>query len=61
MASTADAGDLGPGTLPGGYAVETAGLVKRFGDRTAVDRVELRVPPGWRLGIWGRTARARPR
>ena len=37
------AGQMAPA---GGYAVETAGLTKRFGDRVAVDRVDLRVPAG---------------
>jgi hypothetical protein len=38
MVSSERARDTKPGTMPGGYAVETSGLVKRFGDRTAVDR-----------------------
>ena len=37
----------------GGYAVETAGLTKRFGDRTAVDRVSLLVPRGTAFGYLG--------
>jgi len=36
-----------------GYAVETTGLTKRFGDRTAVDRVDLRVPAGTAFGYLG--------
>jgi len=39
--------------MTGGYAVETAGLTKRFGDRTAVDRVSLRVPAGTAFGYLG--------
>ena len=38
---------------PGNYAVETAGLTKRFGDRTAVNRVDLRVPAGIAFGYLG--------
>jgi ABC-type branched-subunit amino acid transport system ATPase component len=53
-----EAGQVSPAD---GYAVETAGLTKRFGDRTAVDRVDLRVRPGRRSAIWGPTARGRPR
>ena len=42
------------GTLAaGGYAVETCGLTKRFGDRTAVDRVNLLVPRGTAFGYLG--------
>jgi ABC-2 type transport system ATP-binding protein len=37
----------------GGYAVETCGLTKRFGDRTAVDRVNLLVPQGTAFGYLG--------
>ena len=35
------------------WAVETVGLVKRFGDNTAVDGVELRVPRGSAFGYLG--------
>jgi ABC-2 type transport system ATP-binding protein len=35
------------------YVIETVGLTKRFGDRTAVDRVELRVPRGSAFGYLG--------
>jgi len=35
------------------YVIETAGLTKRFGERTAVDRVELRVPRGSAFGYLG--------
>jgi ABC-2 type transport system ATP-binding protein len=41
------------GLPPGGYAVETSGLTKRFGDRTAVDRVDLLVPAGTAFGYLG--------
>jgi ABC-2 type transport system ATP-binding protein len=53
MVAPASAGDMEPGTLPGGYAVETSGLTKRFGDRTAVDRIDLRVPAGVAFGYLG--------
>jgi hypothetical protein len=36
--------DVSPGRDD--LVVETQGLTKRFGDRTAVDSVELQVPPG---------------
>jgi ABC-2 type transport system ATP-binding protein len=35
------------------FVVETAGLTKRFGDRVAVDDVELRVPRGSAFGYLG--------
>ena len=38
---------------PGGYAVETSGLTKRFGDRTVVDQVDLLVPAGTAFGYLG--------
>src|ERR1700739_4009148 len=34
-------------------AVETDGLVKRFGERAAIDRVDLRVPMGSAFGFLG--------
>jgi ABC-2 type transport system ATP-binding protein len=37
----------------GGYAVETAGLTKRFGGRTAVNQVDLLVPAGTAFGYLG--------
>src|SRR5712691_10174650 len=40
-------------TTPSPYVVETAGLTKRFGDRTVVDNVELRVPRGSAFGYLG--------
>jgi ABC-2 type transport system ATP-binding protein len=36
-----------------GYVVETSALTKRFGDRVAVDNVELRVPRGSAFGYLG--------
>ena len=36
-----------------GFVVETSGLTKRFGDRVAVDNVELRVPRGSAFGYLG--------
>jgi ABC-2 type transport system ATP-binding protein len=38
---------------PGGWAVETRGLTKRFGVNAAVDGVELRVPRGSAFGYVG--------
>ena len=35
------------------HAIETSGLTKRFGDRTAVDDVDLRVPRGSAFGYLG--------
>src|SRR5438093_11395036 len=35
------------------YVVETSGLTRRFGERVAVDNVELRVPPGSAFGYLG--------
>src|SRR6266516_6459347 len=35
------------------YVVETSALTKRFGDRVAVDNVELRVPRGSAFGYLG--------
>ena len=35
------------------YVVETEGLTKRFGDRLAVDRVDLRIPAGSAFGYLG--------
>ncbi|MFL5979889.1 MAG: ABC transporter ATP-binding protein, partial [Gaiellaceae bacterium] len=35
------------------YVVETSGLTKRFGERVAVDTVDLRVPPGSAFGYLG--------
>ena len=36
-----------------GFVVETSGLTKRFGNRVAVDNVELRVPRGSAFGYLG--------
>jgi ABC-2 type transport system ATP-binding protein len=41
------------GSSPYPYVIETVGLTKRFGERTAVDRVELRVPRGSAFGYLG--------
>jgi len=35
------------------FAVETTGLTKRFGRRTVVDHVDLRVPRGSAFGYLG--------
>src|SRR6266516_1405434 len=43
--------EKGYGSSP--YVIETSGLTKRFGDRTAVDRVELRIPRGSAFGYLG--------
>ena len=42
-----------PGPPPGGWAVETHGLTKRFGSNVAVDDVELLVPRGSAFGYLG--------
>ena len=34
-------------------AIETRGLTKRFGERTAIDSVDLRVPRGSAFGFLG--------
>ncbi len=44
---------MGTGLPPRGYAVETSGLTKRFGDRTVVDQVGLLVPAGTAFGYLG--------
>ena len=36
-----------------GYVVETFGLTKRFGDRVAVDGVDLHIPRGVAFGYLG--------
>jgi ABC-2 type transport system ATP-binding protein len=41
------------GQAPDGPAVETTGLTKRFGERTAIDRVDLHVPRGSAFGFLG--------
>ena len=33
--------------------IETSGLTKRFGERTAVDHADLQVPPGVAFGFLG--------
>jgi ABC-type multidrug transport system ATPase subunit len=42
-----------PDLSPGGLAIETSGLVKRFGGRAAIDGVDLRVPRGVAFGFLG--------
>lgn len=37
----------------GGYALEVAGLTKRYGDRTVVDHLDFTVPPGRVTGFLG--------
>ena len=44
---------LGAGTSGDGFVVETFGLTKRFGDRTAVDGVDLHIPRGVAFGYLG--------
>ena len=39
--------------LPHDFVVETSGLTKRFGDRFAVDSVDLRIPRGVAFGYLG--------
>src|SRR3954471_21802079 len=41
------------GTADGGYVVETFGLTKRFGERVAVDGVDLHIPRGVAFGYLG--------
>ena len=53
MISSEDAPVMEPDTMPVGCAVQTSGLVKRFGDRTAVNQVDLRVPAGTAFGYLG--------
>ncbi len=38
---------------PGGLAIETRGLTKRFGERTALDGIDLQVPRGSAFGFLG--------
>jgi ABC-2 type transport system ATP-binding protein len=47
------AAEGGRRTLGAMHAIETSGLTKRFGDRIAVDDVELRVPRGSAFGYLG--------
>jgi ABC-2 type transport system ATP-binding protein len=44
---------LGAGTSDEGFVVETFGLTKRFGERTAVDGVDLHIPRGVAFGYLG--------
>src|SRR3954462_1278025 len=48
-----EAGDARPARTNGAPAVETFELVRRFGDFTAVDRVNLRVAAGSFFGFLG--------
>src|SRR3954447_10259030 len=41
------------GSADAGFVVETFGLTKRFGGRTAVDGVDLRIPRGVAFGYLG--------
>jgi ABC-2 type transport system ATP-binding protein len=50
--ASAIAGDRDP-TGAGGYALEVAGLTKRYGDRTVVDHLDFTVPPGRVTGFLG--------
>src|SRR4051812_2068607 len=43
----------GDEAMTGAYVIETSGLTKRFGERTAVDGVDLRVPRGCAFGYLG--------
>src|SRR5205809_117411 len=40
-------------TNGGAYVVETSGLTKRYGERLAVDNVDLRIPRGSAFGYLG--------
>jgi ABC-2 type transport system ATP-binding protein len=42
-------------------AIETRGLGKRFGERAALDGIDLEVPRGTAFGFLGATAPARRR
>src|SRR4051794_29269438 len=43
----------GDEAMTGAYVIETSGLTKRFGERVAVDGVDLRVPRGCAFGYLG--------
>ena len=53
MSTAVDDRPIAPLAGDGELAVETHGLVKRFGGNTAVDGVELRVPRGCAFGYLG--------
>jgi ABC-2 type transport system ATP-binding protein len=53
MTVTTSFSQLRPPASGGGYALETDGLSKRFGDKPVVDSVELRVPRGVAFGYLG--------
>jgi ABC-2 type transport system ATP-binding protein len=42
-----------PGRAASGLAIETSGLTKRFGERTALDGIDLQVPRGSAFGFLG--------
>ncbi len=44
---------LPPGSPTGAAAIETRGLTKRFGERAAIDNVDLHVPRGSAFGFLG--------
>src|SRR3954469_17135084 len=46
-------GNVSRRLTPGSFVVETAGLTKRFGERVAVNDVELRIPRGSAFGYLG--------
>lgn len=41
--------------------IQTLGLTRRYGERVAVEDLTLEVKAGEVLGLWGPTARGRPR
>ncbi len=47
------AGAVPPGSPTGAAAIETRGLTKRFGERAAIDNVDLHVPRGSAFGFLG--------
>jgi ABC-2 type transport system ATP-binding protein len=56
MSSTVDASTATPAVpeqADSGLAIETTGLTKRFGARTALDGIDLRVPRGSAFGFLG--------
>ena len=42
------------------YGIEASGLVKRYGDKAALDGVDVAVPAGTVTAVLGPTAPARP-
>jgi ABC-2 type transport system ATP-binding protein len=53
QASSATATQPSPAAAASGLAIETRGLTKRFGERTALDGVDLQVPRGCAFGFLG--------